>query len=132
MKSSAQPLPPRYKMGLLITVFVLQLVIHVVNTVGASTLNDLVCHPDVNYHLSNMQQLWILWNRLPTPTAKAMHNQKRLQGEFFSLRKELTSTSSQDEFAKWAKLRRQYDKTLAELEKISTAAHVRPKHQRLT
>lgn len=32
-------------------------------------------------------------------------------------RKELNATSSQDEFAKWAKLRRQHDKLLEQLEK---------------
>lgn len=35
------------------------------------------------------------------------------------IRKELNSTSSQDEFAKWAKLRRQHDKLLEQLEKSS-------------
>ena len=34
---------------------------------------------------------------------------------------ELNGISSQDEFAKWAKLRRQYDKTLAELERLNAA-----------
>ena len=32
---------------------------------------------------------------------------------------ELAKTSSQDEFAKWAKLRRKLDKGIADLEKIS-------------
>lgn len=36
------------------------------------------------------------------------------------MRRELTATSSQDEFAKWAKLRRQHDKLLDQLEKTST------------
>jgi len=35
------------------------------------------------------------------------------------VRKELNATSSQDEFAKWAKLRRQHDKLLEQLEKNS-------------
>ncbi len=35
------------------------------------------------------------------------------------LRKELNATSSQDEFAKWAKLRRQHDKVLEKIEKSS-------------
>jgi hypothetical protein len=33
---------------------------------------------------------------------------------------ELSRTSSQDEFAKWARLRRKVDKSLADLEKVST------------
>ena len=36
---------------------------------------------------------------------------------------ELGKTSSQDEFAKWARLRRKVDKSLADLEKISTSLH---------
>lgn len=35
------------------------------------------------------------------------------------MRLELNATSSQDEFAKWAKLRRQHDKLLEQLEKKS-------------
>ena len=37
----------------------------------------------------------------------------------------MNSTSSQDEFAKWAKLRRQHDKVQAELEKICTSRRAR-------
>lgn len=36
--------------------------------------------------------------------------------EIIRLKRELRSTSSQDEFAKWAKLRRQHDKAVAEYE----------------
>lgn len=39
------------------------------------------------------------------------------------LKREMNGTSSQDEFAKWAKLRRQHDKTLAEYDQKS-AYHV--------
>jgi tail-anchored protein insertion receptor len=38
------------------------------------------------------------------------------------VRKELNATSSQDEFAKWAKLRRQHDKLLEQLEKNSKSS----------
>ena len=41
------------------------------------------------------------------------------QSEYLKVRQELNATSSQDEFAKWAKLRRQHDKLLEELEKKS-------------
>jgi hypothetical protein len=34
----------------------------------------------------------------------------------------MNNTSSQDEFAKWAKIRRRHDKTMDEYEKISTIA----------
>lgn len=38
------------------------------------------------------------------------------------MRRDLNATSSQDEFAKWAKLRRQHDKMLEELEKMSASS----------
>ncbi|CAO1635493.1 unnamed protein product [Parajaminaea phylloscopi] len=45
--------------------------------------------------------------------------QKQLKRELFETRQQLNQTSSQDEFAKWAKLRRKVDKTLADLEAIN-------------
>lgn len=42
---SHDPAPTLTMPSLLITVFVIQLLIHVVNTVGASTINDLVTLP---------------------------------------------------------------------------------------
>jgi hypothetical protein len=46
--------------------------------------------------------------------------QRVLKKQFMKLRQELNATSSQDEFAKWAKLRRQHDKVLEQVEKSST------------
>lgn len=43
-----------------------------------------------------------------------------LKSQFMKVRTEMNSTSSQDEFAKWAKLRRQHDKLFEQLEKMST------------
>ncbi|KAK6517230.1 GET complex subunit get1 [Arthrobotrys conoides] len=50
---------------------------------------------------------------------------RRQQIEVLRIRKEMATTSSQDEFAKWAKLRREHDRKAAELEKLSeiVAAH---------
>src|SRR5438046_1348485 len=107
--------------SLLLTVFVLQVVIGLVNTVGASTINSLV-HPSCcNSHEATRAdcfKFWILYNRMPTATSKAVREQRRLQREVLKLRTEMNSTSSQDQFARWAKLRRQHDKTLGEYEKI--------------
>lgn len=50
------------------------------------------------------------------PTAK---RQRALRKIVLEDKAELAKTSSQDEFAKWAKLRRKVDKSLADLEKIS-------------
>ena len=56
----------------------------------------------------------------PIPTAKEAAAKKKLQAEYLRVRGELNATSSQDEFAKWAKLRRQHDKLLEQLEAAST------------
>ncbi|TAQ83597.1 hypothetical protein B7494_g8073 [Chlorociboria aeruginascens] len=91
--------------SLLVIVFLVQLAIHIVNTVGASTINDL---------------LWYLYNIFPTPTSKGAAEQRQLKAKFLRIRAELNATSSQDEFAKWAKLRRQHDKVLEQYEKIKS------------
>ncbi|MCJ1246084.1 GET complex subunit get1 [Trapelia coarctata] len=87
--------------SLLLVVFILQLVIHLINTVGAGAINNL---------------LWVLYSQLPTSTSTDVRRQTELQREVLRLKREMNATSSQDEFAKWAKLRRQHDKTLAEYE----------------
>ncbi|KAI9801392.1 MAG: hypothetical protein M1825_003371 [Sarcosagium campestre] len=92
--------------SLLVTVFILQLMIHLVNTVGATAIN-------------NIKKLWAVITRLPTPISKHVSLQRSLKREYLRLRQDMNSTSSKDEFAKWAKLRRQHDKVLAELEKTS-------------
>ena len=45
--------------------------------------------------------------------------QRALKSEILSTKSELLKTSAQDQFAKWAKLRRSVDKGLADLEKLS-------------
>ena len=44
---------------------------------------------------------------------------KKLKSEILVNKKELLQTSAQDQFARWAKLRRSVDKGLADLEKLS-------------
>jgi hypothetical protein len=51
--------------------------------------------------------------------SKAQKDQKRLRAQVLADKAELARTSSQDEFAKWAKLKRKVDKGLAELETTS-------------
>lgn len=87
---------------LLLVVFLVELAVHLVNTIGAATINDL---------------LWNCYLVLPTETSKAATEKKKLQSEYLKCRRDLNATSSQDEFAKWAKLRRHHDKLLDELEK---------------
>lgn len=58
---------------------------------------------------------------LPTETSKAAVQRRDVQSEYMKIRRDLNATSSQDEFAKWAKLRRQHDKLMEQLEKLSTS-----------
>jgi hypothetical protein len=48
--------------------------------------------------------------------------QHELKSQFMKVRTEMNATSSQDEFAKWAKLRRQHDKLVEQLEKTSPSS----------
>ena len=49
--------------------------------------------------------------------------QRELKSELLTLKGELLRTSAQDQFAKWAKLRRAVDKGLADLEKLSACVY---------
>jgi hypothetical protein len=66
-------------------------------------------------------QLWVLYNKLPTPTAKDAQNSARLKKEVVRIKREMNAVSAQDEFARWAKLRRTHDKAVADYEKSSTS-----------
>ncbi|KAG0025915.1 GET complex subunit get1 [Podila clonocystis] len=60
---------------------------------------------------------------------KVMHKdriakQRLLKKEVLTLKNDLARTSSQDEFAKWAKLRRKMDSKIADLEKMTSELHV--------
>ncbi|KAF9970849.1 GET complex subunit get1 [Actinomortierella ambigua] len=50
--------------------------------------------------------------------------QRALKKEVLTLKNELGRTSSQDEFAKWAKLRRKMDGRVADLEKLTSDLHM--------
>ncbi|KAJ4294309.1 GET complex subunit get1 [Kalmusia sp. IMI 367209] len=89
--------------SLLLVVFTLQLLLHIINTVGANTINEL---------------LWILYNKLPTPTSSSAQKAQSLKREIIRLKRELATTSPQDNFSKWAKLDRQHNKATAEYQKI--------------
>lgn len=70
--------------------------------------------------------IWRAYTRIiPSRASADAEALRRQQTEVLKIRKEMATTSSQDEFAKWAKLRREHDKKVAELEKLSdiVAAH---------
>ncbi|KAF9982313.1 GET complex subunit get1 [Mortierella antarctica] len=50
--------------------------------------------------------------------------QRQLKKEILTLKNDLARTSSQDEFAKWAKLRRKMDSKIVDLEKLTSDLHV--------
>lgn len=70
-----------------------------------------------------MKQLWILFLKLPTAISQQGREANRLKREVLQLKREMNNTSSQDEFAKWAKLRRRHDKTLEDYEAASMYHH---------
>ncbi|KAJ8113583.1 hypothetical protein ONZ43_g5121 [Nemania bipapillata] len=90
--------------SLLLVVLLVEVAVHLVNTIGATTINNM---------------LWNIYLTLPSQVSKEAAEKNKLQKEYLAIRRDLNATSSQDQFAKWAKLRRQHDKQLQELEKIS-------------
>ncbi|KAF3014521.1 hypothetical protein G7054_g8006 [Neopestalotiopsis clavispora] len=91
---------------LLLVVFLVELAVHLVNTIGAASISNL---------------LWTLYLMLPTETSKSAGKRRDVQTEYMKVRRDLNATSSQDEFAKWAKLRRQHDKLMEQLEKLKSS-----------
>ncbi|PWW75263.1 hypothetical protein C7212DRAFT_322688 [Tuber magnatum] len=94
--------------SLLILVIVLTIATHLVNTLGAAAINNAL----LVFYCG-------IYTSLPTKTSQDVRNQQALQKEVVMLRAELRGTSSQDEFAKWARVRRSLDKKVADLEKLT-------------
>ncbi|KAL4782386.1 WRB/Get1 family [Aspergillus varians] len=84
---------------LILTILILHIVIFLVNTIGAATIDNL---------------LWNLYLKLPTSLYRTAQEQSKLKREVLHLTRDMNNTSSQDEFAKWAKLRRRHDKALSD------------------
>lgn len=60
----------------------------------------------------------MLYNKLPiSGNSKQYADALRLKKEVVRLKREMGTVSAQDEFAKWAKLRRQHDKAVADYDK---------------
>ncbi|KAF4598002.1 Protein GET1 [Pleurotus pulmonarius] len=89
-------------MSLLITIFALVFVTQLISWIGQTVLLELA---------------YSLYLRL---FHSSLHvRQRKLKTEILATKKELMQTSAQDQFAKWAKLRRSVDKGLADLEKLN-------------
>ncbi len=70
-----------------------------------------------NAHDNHSKQAYALYLRVFYSSKRSQ--QQRLKSEILANKKELMLTSAQDQFARWAKLRRSVDKGLADLEKLS-------------
>ncbi|KAK9469120.1 WRB/Get1 family, partial [Lipomyces arxii] len=65
------------------------------------------------------EYIWHLWTTFaPTEAARNVRKLRQLQREAILKSTEQANTSSQDEFAKWAKLNRQVDKLKTEIETL--------------
>ncbi|EIN11395.1 hypothetical protein PUNSTDRAFT_82997 [Punctularia strigosozonata HHB-11173 SS5] len=89
-------------MTLILTIFLLVFLTELVSWIGKSVLLELV---------------YAVYLRIFY--ASAIQKQRKLKTEVLSTKAELMQTSAQDQFAKWAKLRRSVDKGLADLEKLN-------------
>ncbi|KAI9461308.1 CHD5-like protein-domain-containing protein [Lactarius psammicola] len=89
-------------MSLILTIFALVFVTELISWVGKSVL--------LHFAWSTYQRFF---NR------NAANRQRQLKSEILLKKAELLQTSAQDQFAKWAKLRRSVDKGLGDLEKLS-------------
>jgi len=90
-------------MSLIITLFALVFVTELISWIGKSVL---------------LEFAYAIYLRIFYSSAVA--RQRKLKSEILVAKKELLQTSAQDQFAKWAKLRRGVDKGLADLEKLNS------------
>jgi len=89
-------------MSLLITLFLLVFITELISWIGKSVLLDIT---------------FTLYSYLfPSDSSERL---KTLKQSIFVDQRQLAQTSSQDQFAKWAKLRRKVDKGLADLDKLN-------------
>jgi len=89
-------------MSLIFTIFALVFLTELISWIGKSVL---------------LEFAWDLYSRIFMNVSYS--RQRQLKAELLITKKELLQTSAQDQFAKWAKLRRSVDKGLAELEKLN-------------
>ncbi|PBK73523.1 hypothetical protein ARMSODRAFT_1015071 [Armillaria solidipes] len=89
-------------MSLLLTIFALVFVAELISWIGQSVLLDFFYSLYLRIFYSSHAE-----------------KQRKLKAEILATKAELLKTSAQDQFAKWAKLRRSVDKGLADLEKLN-------------
>lgn len=89
-------------MSLILTIFALVFVTELISWIGKSVL---------------LHFAWSAYRRIFNQNA--VNRQRQLKSEILLKKAELLQTSAQDQFAKWAKLRRSVDKGLADLDKLN-------------
>src|SRR6266404_984521 len=109
-------------MSLILTIFTLVFVTELISWIGKSVLLHFVrlFGPSGLRHSSRAipyNQAWSAYQRIFN--RNAVNGQRQLKSEILLKKAELLQTSAQEQFAKWAKLRRSVDKGLADLEKLS-------------
>lgn len=95
--------------SLLLVTFLLQLTVHLINNIGTTPINEF---------------LWSAYTAIFPSSAESSPKITTLKREVVRLKRELAATSAQDDFAKWAKLRRQHDKAAADYEKVGKSIRV--------
>jgi hypothetical protein len=109
-------------MSLALTIFALVLLTELVSWIGKTVLLNIVsllaayCANHI-LTLPVMSQFYALHQYLFHRST--IQRQRQLKKEILITKQELLQTSAQDQFAKWAKLRRKVDKGLEDLEKLS-------------
>jgi hypothetical protein len=105
-------------LDLAISLSLIVLCTHLLGGVGKARVTDSVRH-GTDGSGSGLMTLWQLSSLAlslsPSPLSRKHRELKR---DVLATRDELRKTSSQDEFAKWARLRRKLDKQTADLEKL--------------
>ncbi|EME44653.1 hypothetical protein DOTSEDRAFT_172949 [Dothistroma septosporum NZE10] len=83
-------------------VFLVQLALNLISSFGAQAVNDIA---------------WWFFTKIPNSPASNGQETKNLRDEVVRLNREMTAISAQDDFAKWARLRRDHDKAKEKYEK---------------
>lgn len=110
-------------MELLLKLLLTTLVVEAIGWIGSDALANLASFPSPplsNPHLTTRLISALL--QVYTPFAPASKAQKQQKADILKLRAELAATSAQDEFSKWARLRRKLDKAVQDLEQSSPSA----------
>ncbi|KAK4496213.1 hypothetical protein PRZ48_012193 [Zasmidium cellare] len=90
------------ELQVILLVFVIQLLLSLISSIGAQAVNDLA---------------WWMFTKLPNKQAAQSKETVELRNEVIRLQREMIGVSAQDNFAKWARLRREHDKAKEKYEK---------------